>query len=505
MRRTFVLGAVVVGGLLTLTAPLHAQGYQVRLDTWWMSYAYRGYQLDSVLSSDVTQGANGGLEYNGFAVSCGAGAAYCTYFPPKDAQRGNPFVSTLDAALWGLGIPGLSFRVKGRVSTDLSSVRTWPGTKPTAELLEGYGEYKNRWLTVIGGRFHEQSRLGWTGVDGAKVGVYLFDRKLELLGYGGWGLVQGAPLPVTSQYINPLDQYQPLDRGYVLGGGLGWQLGTFRGTWVYQREPDGSPQHYLFSERTALDASWQPVREIGIHGGAQYNIAVGEWGTADVTINYRSSNRFMGTSVGWRRYRPYFPLWTIWEAFSPVGYDAGWASLYLYPARGLELRGRGEVFGYEDTKTLTPNASVADGGWRWTIGAGYNGVRGWRFDGNYYVNKSVGASSLGWDVRATWLPMPKLYVTADGGYLNRPLEYRYNDARTWNAGLRLDWRMNNGIRAMVEGRYYNEDRRRPDAAAIDNWEQIRVNAGLTLYFGSGADTPTLSPTILRIPDSRSDQ
>ncbi len=507
MRRCFVLGAVVVGGLLTLTSPLHAQGYRVRLDTWYMNYAYRGYSLDSIQSGDVVvDSATGGLfTPDGHVVTCGAGAAYCQFYPAKEEQRGQPLHSTLDATLWGLGIPGLSFRLKARLSTDFASERTWPATEPSVELFEGFAEYKNDWLTAVGGRFHEVSRLGWTGMDGAKVGLHLFDRKLELLGFGGWGLVRGAPLPVTSEWINPLDQFQPLERGYILGGGLGWQLGTFQGRWIYQREPDGSDQHYLFSERTALDASWRPVREIGIHGGAEYNIAVGTWGTADVTVDYSSANRFMRTSMGWRRYRPYFPLWTIWEAFSPVGYDAGWASLTLYPTRGLRLWGKGEVFGYENTNTVTPNVNVADGGWRWTIGAGYDAIRMWRFAGNYYVNKSVGASSLGWDLRATFEPSRKFYATASGGYLNRPLEYRYNDAKTWNVGLRLDWRPMPDIGMMVEGRYYAEDRDRPDAAAIREWNQFRLNAGLTLSFGSGADTPSLSPAILRVPERRSAQ
>ncbi len=505
MRRCFVLGAFAIGGLI-MASPLHGQGWQVRLDTWYMSYAYRGYQLDSVPVSDVTQASSGGFESSdGFAVKCVPGAAFCTYFPPSEAQRGNPLWSTLEASLWGLGIQGLSFRMKGRVGTDLSSPTVWPASEPTVQLTEAYAEYKNNWLTVLGGRFHESSRLNYTGVDGAKIDLFLFKRGLELFGYGGWGMAMGAPLPVTSPNINPLDQFQPQKRQYVLGGGLGWQLSGFQGRAIYQREIDGnSDQNYLFSERAAADLMWRPVRQITLTGGAEYNIGIKQWGTADVTVSYATPNRFLSTSIGWRRYRPFFPLWTIWEAFSPVGYDGAWASLHVWPARGWELRGKAEVFGFDETETASPNVTVANDGWRWTLGGGYVGLAKWRFDFDYHAEKSIGASATGWYAAITWDAMRKLMLTGSGGRLIRPLEYRYNDANTWNAGLRIDWRPLPDIRGMIEARYYIEDRNRPDAAAINNWEQVRINAGLTLYFGSGMDTPSLHPAILRVPNRRSE-
>jgi hypothetical protein len=55
---------------------------------------------------------------------------------------------------------------------------------------------------------------------------------------------------------------------------------------------------------------------------------------------------------------------------------------------------------------------------------------------------------------------------------------------------------------MGEARYYTEDRRRPDAAAFE-WDQWRFNLGVTLYFGSTPDAPTLHPSILLIPEARS--
>jgi hypothetical protein len=46
---------------------------------------------------------------------------------------------------------------------------------------------------------------------------------------------------------------------------------------------------------------------------------------------------------------------------------------------------------------------------------------------------------------------------------------------------------------------YQESRIRPDANVFD-WNQFRINAGVSMTFGSGADRPDLPDAILRIPD-----
>jgi hypothetical protein len=505
MKRSFVRVMVAAAALVFWTAPVLAQGYQVRLDTWFQSVAYKGWDLDSVPFADVTTGATGGYEWNGFAVTCGQGTtSTCYYYTEGAARQGAPLVSTLDAALFGLGVRGLSFRVKARAGTDLASPTVWPAVNPTMQLLEAYGEYKNRFLTAVLGRFHETNRLGYIGVDGAKVDVFLLDRRLEVFGYGGWGLARGAPLLVSSEYVNPLDQYQPSQRQYVMGGGLGWRLKGFEGRWLYHREVDAaSSANYLFTEQTTLDLAWYPSRGFSVTGGVQWDIAQRVVGTADVAVGYTTPKRNIRANVGWRRYRPNFPLWQIWNSFSPVGYNAGFGNIYWWPLRGLELRGVGEIFKYEDTEATDRFGTVATDGWRGLFGVTYSGFDRWRIGGNYWAEKGTGATQLGVDLRVTWeAPVDNLTITGHGGYLTRPLEYRFNDVKGWNGALRIDYVPVPDVRVMGEARYYTEDRRRPDAAAF-KWDQWRFNLGLTLYFGSTPDAPTLHPSILLIPEARS--
>ena len=102
MKRSFVRAMVAVAALLLWTAPLLAQGYQIRLDTWFQSVAYKGWDLDSIPFDSVTAAASGGYEWNGFAVTCGQGTtANCYYYTEGDTRQGSPLVSTLDAALFG--------------------------------------------------------------------------------------------------------------------------------------------------------------------------------------------------------------------------------------------------------------------------------------------------------------------------------------------------------------------------------------------------------------------
>ena len=87
-------------------------------------------------------------------------------------------------------------------------------------------------------------------------------------------------------------------------------------------------------------------------------------------------------------------------------------------------------------------------------------------------------------------------VTAEGGHLVRPLEFRNEDpALTWY-GVSLDVRPNDRLRLSLAATRYDENRRRGDASSID-WSQTRVRAGLSWVFGSSADHLPLPPAMRR--------
>jgi hypothetical protein len=500
MKPSRLVVVLAIGSVMFWAVPAHGQGYRVRIDTRYQSVAYRGVQLDSILAADAVVGEGGGWETpDGFAAYCPNGALYCTYYTAGDSRRGNPFVASVDGRIWGLGVTGLSIVGKARLGWDISDPVEWPGVDPALQLVEGYAEYVNRLLTVQLGRTNVMTRLGYWGFDGARADVRLLDDKFFVQGYGGWGLARGVALPVTSSALNPLDDLQPRERQVLWGAGLGWSQQGVDARLIYQRQISSESDN-IVGEFAAFDATIRPSASFAIVGGVDYDVATGNWGTADLAATITAPRGGLAVTVGGKRYRPYFPLWTIWGAFSPVGYSAGYGSVSYAPISGLELWTRGEAYGYEDTEAESSNVSVESDGWRWTLGGAYKWTAGWTFKADYFIDKGPGSRSLGFDFVTTWQPMGSVYVTADVQRLQRPLEFRFDDIDVWSYGLRLDYRTVRGVRLNGEVRYYDEKRDRLDGAAF-SWNQFRLNLGAMVNFG----TPIvggLHPAILRVPEVR---
>jgi hypothetical protein len=478
--------AFLLAGFLTalLPAGAAAQGYRVRLDARGQAVSYRGLQADSVSSSAVVTGANGGLESaDGYAVQCITGAAWCYYYRPGELQRSVPLSTTADLVLWGFGVRGLSLRASGRFITDAADNESWPGTEPNAQLLEGYLEYEAGWLALRGGRQLLYSRLQPMGFDGGWARARLAGAALEVTGYGGWGLGQAAVVPITSPALNPLDEWRPTDRQMVVGTEVAWRPGPFDLRAEYRREKDDNADA-LVSERASLSFNAQPRAGFRLTGGADYNIDYDQLGSADLTMTWLGKK--YSISAGGRRYQPYFSLWTLWGAFSPVPYNAVTASGQYQATGKLSVRARGEMYWYEAAEVSTPGIDSKTDGWRASLGATYVASRQWTFDGSWLVDRGFGAPSTSWDVSATYQPTERLQLAGYGGRLFRPLEFRYYDATgTW-VGARAAWSFADQMSVWGDGQYIKDDRDRPDAAAT-NWDQLRLRAGVTVTFGSNAD------------------
>lgn len=497
MKHPVVL-SMLAAALLPL--PAAAQGYRARLDTRFQSVAFRGVQLDSVPAADVVTGPDGGLfSPDGFAVQCLTGQPFCTFFRPGAELRAAPVTTTADVTVWGLGVPGLTARGKVRVGADLGDGARWPGTDPAVHLLEGYAEWASPVLTAHVGRTNVFTRFGFTGFDGAKVEVRPLADYVRLSAWGGWGLARGVALPVTSDALNPLDDFQPRDRQLVAGARLGWTVDRLDGSFTYQREVDPASDLFV-SERIALEGTLTPFGGLVVSGGADYDLSFGYWGTAEGSIRYAHPSGIGRVRVGARRYRPHFDLWTIWGAFSPTPYRAVSGAAAVTPVRGLDLRGSAEVYEYDETGADTPLARFVDDGWRWAVGATVTRLERWTLTGEYHAEQGPGAGAIGFETAATYQFDETLAATARLGTLKRPLEFRVDDASVWVFGLRIDYHPVDQVRLNLELQQYDETRRRPDAARFE-WNQFRLHAGMTLTLGSGADARSLHPAILAIPEA----
>ena len=481
-----------------LPAAAAAQGYQLRLDTRWQAAAYRGVLLDSIPVADtVLQPGSGPTSPEGFAVRCRPGAAYCTFFRPGATVRGAPLTTTATITAWGVGLPGLSLHAVGRAGVELGDDSAWPGTEPAVQLLAGYAEYgATRWTARLG-RQDITSRLGRTAFDGGAVIVRDGRYGFELQGYAGWGLARGVPLPVTSPALNPLDDFQPQQRQILAGASAAWRAAPADVRVDYLREVDPR-SNYFVSERVGLQGALRPLRGLTVEAGADYDLASGWWGSAEASLAY--VYKFVYARLGARRYRPHFELWSIWAAFSPVPYHAADALLTVTATSQLQLRARYERYEFEDADASTPLFTEESGGWRWEVGGTVTPATRWTLDGAVYSESGPGASAAGARGSMTYTPSRRVSLTALASSLNRPLEYRYNEAVVHSLGLDASMQPTARVQMGLTVAYYDESHHRPDAGAYD-WNQVRAAARVVLLLG-GADDAGLPAVMRLLPGDR---
>ena len=496
MRR-WTAASVLVAAASLAAGTAAAQGYRLRLDTRLQTLTFRGAESDSVPLSDVVTEPDGSLlSPDGHAVRClGSWCYFWRQGPEVDAA---PWVTSADFSVWGFGVEGLSVRGSTRAAMDLSEGDASAGTEPSVQLLEGYVEYARGAATVAAGRQIVTGRFGYLGFDGARGTFRANSLGLEVSGFAGWSLARGSNVPWTSPSANPLGEFRPAERLVTAGGSASWRSQVADARVEYQREVD--PQvDKLTAERVALGAAIRPAARFTLSGGGDYNLAEDEWGSADASLRY--ADRTLDATLGATRYRPFFPLWTIWVAFSPVGYHSGWGALQVAPLQVLRLRVRGEAYAFDDAEAETPLTRGEDEGWRFSWGATLTAIAKVTLDADYHAEFGPGASSRGWSASAVWRPLDRIGLTGYVSNLTRPLEYRFNDAEAWWYGADASWDPSPDLRLGVGLTRYDEERDRPDAGALD-WTQTRLTLRASWFVNSGADRWQLPPAVRTVPGSQ---
>ena len=146
-------------------------------------------------------------------------------------------------------------------------------------------------------------------------------RRLTVEGFGGWSLAQGLNEPLTSSEIAAVDELPPDRNAFVVGAQLRVRPSARSSVnAMYQRDVRVN-RSALYAERIALDGTWR-VGDAGVDGSFSQDLSANVVNEARVRLKLPTVRRTT-VSIEARRFRPFFELWTIWGAFSPVGFDEG--------------------------------------------------------------------------------------------------------------------------------------------------------------------------------------
>jgi len=239
-------------------------------------------------------------------------------------------------------------------------------------------------------------------------------------------------------------------------------------------------RYALYSERAAVTGqAFLGPASVDVSGRYDFSFQQLDQVHARVSLPVRPG---VAVTAEYRHYRPFFPLWTIWGAFSPVGYDGGSASIgWRLPSLGLGLQAGGGYRWYENSNTAGGNlADFKDTGWRAFGGADW-AAGPWFVNGRYQADIGPGAADMGGDLSAgrrfgsgTWVALQATSTRSFG-------EYRLGDQRLSGGGLigsvALGQMSLNGSAGFYRLDY-------TDRPAVSDWTQFRMFLGVGYHFGT---------------------
>lgn len=381
--------------LLLPVLPLGGQTVRASGSTSLRYIEVRALARDSVLSTETTGSQLLRQLPDGSVVRCIPGESYCHSVLAGDVISTVPVIHDLTVSAWGFG-RGLRVlsQFRGRSSFG-ATPDYWPRASNHLEVLALYGEMERDRLRVRAGRQWRVSGLGFYNFDG--LSVALRPRAAAWIeAYGGRSLSRGLNEGRTAGALESIEDLSLPNAGVLFG----------------------LQAKYRPSPALALGAAYQAdVR--GDRAGAYSELGVIDGvarigrGSADASVEFDLAGRAlnharlllrappMGNIAPFaevRRYHPYFELWTIWGAFSPVGFDEVRAGA-TWSRRDGRLIARGEVSyrEYGDAGTDAPD-DFSDTGWGVGSNMTWSPTEPWSAELSYRIEGGFGAGR--WDGQA---------------------------------------------------------------------------------------------------------
>jgi hypothetical protein len=465
----------------TLGATATADAQQVRV-TGASTMRYielRPLMRDSVAADDVAGSGLLRMLPDGRTVRCVPDDVYCRFTTPGARTAAVPLLHDFEVNGWGFG-RGIHAHAQFRARTNVAGrADLWPQGDDALDLTAAWLELDRLRYRLRAGRQWQVSGLGFYNFDGVTV-EYAPLQPLRASTWLGRSLVRGVNEGRAGGALESIETLPPGADGVIAGAQLRYRtrLLAIGGTYQVDFRGDGAG---LFAELASLNAALD-TRAGAVDAAVELDVATTSLNEARLGLR----------TVPWhgvvlhaeaRRYRPYFELWTIWGAFSPVGFDEMRSALsWSDRTRHLTLRGEAARRTYHDSDERHGLDTYDGNGWSvgaqaawaprpWRVHAAYRTEGGFgaaRRDGHVGVRRELG-QSVALDLQA--LGFQRLY------------EFRITEGTVYGAGAEVSIRAGARAQLFAGGAVYHHAGR-VGAAGID-WNQRR--ASLRVQWSAGPD------------------
>lgn len=480
------IAAIAAGLLATGTLPAGAQGVRITGTTTARYLELRPMVDDSVPADSATGEGTLRETSRGVVAFCGAGEAWCHYKRTADDPIGSlPLLQDLDASLWGLG-EGVHARVhlRGRVDAGTAS-SLWPQGDDAFDVIAAYVSYDRDRVRARLGRQWRTSGLGYTSFDGLAVEgrLPILRDALSVDGWVGRSLVQGLHEPVSSGAIAAVEDLAPERAGVLIGAQAHYRPRPGAGvSLAYQRELR-SDRSWLYSERMAADASMRIGRSGSLEGALELDLATGDFNEARIRGQHPVGAGFTANAQ-LRRYRPFFELWTIWGAFSPVGFtEASGGLAWTGAASRIGVAADAGWRRYDEPDAGADFLAMKSDGWRLGADAQWRVRPAWVAHGSWRTDIGFGASRTDGDLGVRWQRGADAWLGAVASAFQSVGEFRVGTGRVVGVGFDGGVRVRDDVNLSGDAAVYRHVY--GDLAPATDWSQLR--GSLRIEWTIGAD------------------
>jgi hypothetical protein len=287
--------------------------------------------------------------------------------------------------------------------------------------------------------------------------------------YGGWSLLAGTDDRQPSTQFGKVDDLPADDAGMIFGARARYRPTT--GTvlsGIYQRVMAVN-RSQIYSERLALDASAR-LRYGTLDASVVNNLGTGEWEEARLRALTPTSKAWSAMAEV-RRHVPFFEMWTIWGAFSPVGYDEARATVTYRPVHGSASLGMHG--GYRKYRETDAGYDLRTNGWRGGADVSWQPREHWSAGATYDVDVGFGGSTSDFSGSLRWIASPDLFLGVQASSLQNIYEFRVGTGRV--IGLALDGavRLTPDTRIAFDAGLYRHDT--SNGSPVTDWSQRRAS------------------------------